>query len=37
MIRPPRSVPLSVVVLTRDEEANIARCLASVGSGRTRW
>lgn len=28
---PPRSVPLSVVVLTRDEEVNIARCLASVG------
>ena len=27
---PPRSVPVSVVVLTRDEEANIARCLASV-------
>jgi glycosyltransferase involved in cell wall biosynthesis len=28
---PPRgSVPLSVVVLTRDEEANIARCLDSV-------
>jgi glycosyltransferase involved in cell wall biosynthesis len=27
---PARSVPLSVVVLTRDEEANIARCLASV-------
>jgi glycosyltransferase involved in cell wall biosynthesis len=28
---PPRSVPLSVVVLTRNEEVNIARCLASVG------
>jgi glycosyltransferase involved in cell wall biosynthesis len=28
---PPRSVPVSVVVLTRDEEPNIARCLASVG------
>ena len=28
---PPRSVPVSVVVLTRDEEVNIARCLASVG------
>jgi len=27
---PARSVPLSVVVLTRDEEANIARCLASL-------
>jgi glycosyltransferase involved in cell wall biosynthesis len=27
---PPRSVPVSVVVLTRDEEVNIARCLASV-------
>jgi Glycosyl transferase family 2 len=27
---PPRSVAVSVVVLTRDEEANIARCLASV-------
>jgi glycosyltransferase involved in cell wall biosynthesis len=27
---PPRSVPVTVVVLTRDEEANIARCLASV-------
>jgi glycosyltransferase involved in cell wall biosynthesis len=26
----PGSVPVSVVVLTRDEEANIARCLASV-------
>jgi glycosyltransferase involved in cell wall biosynthesis len=28
---PPGSVPVSVVVLTRDEEVNIARCLASVG------
>lgn len=28
---PPRSVPVTVVVLTRDEEPNIARCLASVG------
>jgi glycosyltransferase involved in cell wall biosynthesis len=28
---PSRSVPLTVVVLTRDEEVNIARCLASVG------
>jgi glycosyltransferase involved in cell wall biosynthesis len=28
---PPRSVPLCVVVLTRDEEVNIARCLSSVG------
>jgi glycosyltransferase involved in cell wall biosynthesis len=28
---PARSVPLTVVVLTKDEEANIARCLASVG------
>jgi glycosyltransferase involved in cell wall biosynthesis len=29
---PPRgSVPVSVVVLTRDEEVNIARCLESVG------
>jgi glycosyltransferase involved in cell wall biosynthesis len=28
---PPRSVPVTVVVLTRDEEANIARCLGSVG------
>ena len=28
---PPCSVPLSVVVLTRDEEVNITRCLASVG------
>jgi glycosyltransferase involved in cell wall biosynthesis len=28
---PPRSVPATVVVLARDEEANIARCLASVG------
>lgn len=28
---PAASVPLTVVVLTRDEEANIARCLASVG------
>jgi glycosyltransferase involved in cell wall biosynthesis len=27
---PPRSVPVTVVVLTRDEEANIARCLGSV-------
>jgi glycosyltransferase involved in cell wall biosynthesis len=27
---PSRSVPLSVVVLTRDEEVNIARCLASL-------
>ena len=27
---PPRSMPVTVVVLTRDEEANIARCLASV-------
>jgi glycosyltransferase involved in cell wall biosynthesis len=27
----PGSVPVSVVVLTRDEEANIARCLASLG------
>jgi glycosyltransferase involved in cell wall biosynthesis len=27
---PPGSVPVTVVVLTRDEEANIARCLASV-------
>jgi glycosyltransferase involved in cell wall biosynthesis len=27
---PRRSVPVSVVVLTRDEEVNIARCLASV-------
>jgi hypothetical protein len=27
---PTRSVPVSVVVLTRDEEVNIARCLASV-------
>jgi glycosyltransferase involved in cell wall biosynthesis len=27
----PHSVPLTVVVLTRDEEVNIARCLASVG------
>ena len=27
---PPRSVPVTVVVLTRDEEVNIARCLASV-------
>jgi glycosyltransferase involved in cell wall biosynthesis len=28
---PPRSVPVSVVVLTRDEETNIERCLASAG------
>jgi glycosyltransferase involved in cell wall biosynthesis len=28
---PPRSVPVTVVVLTLDEEANIARCLASAG------
>lgn len=28
---PPGAVPVTVVVLTRDEEANIARCLASVG------
>jgi glycosyltransferase involved in cell wall biosynthesis len=28
---PAGSVPVSVVVLTRDEEPNIARCLASVG------
>jgi glycosyltransferase involved in cell wall biosynthesis len=28
---PPRSVPLTIVVLTRDEEVNIERCLASVG------
>jgi glycosyltransferase involved in cell wall biosynthesis len=28
---PPGSVPVTVVVLTRDEEVNIARCLASVG------
>jgi glycosyltransferase involved in cell wall biosynthesis len=28
---PPGSVPLTVVVLTRDEEVNIARCLDSVG------
>jgi glycosyltransferase involved in cell wall biosynthesis len=27
---PPRSVPVTVVVLTRDEEVNIARCLASL-------
>jgi glycosyltransferase involved in cell wall biosynthesis len=27
---PPRAVPVTVVVLTRDEEVNIARCLASV-------
>jgi glycosyltransferase involved in cell wall biosynthesis len=27
---PPRSVPVSVVVLTRDEQVNIGRCLASV-------
>jgi glycosyltransferase involved in cell wall biosynthesis len=27
---PPRSVPVTAVVLTRDEEVNIARCLASV-------
>lgn len=27
---PPGSVPVSVVVLTRDEEVNIGRCLASV-------
>jgi len=27
---PPRSVPLTVVVLTRDEEVNINHCLASV-------
>jgi len=27
----PRSVPVTVVVLTLDEEANIARCLASAG------
>ncbi|HZJ04101.1 MAG TPA: glycosyltransferase family 2 protein [Nocardioidaceae bacterium] len=27
---PPRSVPLTVVVLTRDEEVNIGHCLASV-------
>ena len=27
---PPRSVPVSVVVLTRDEEVNIRRCLESV-------
>ena len=27
---PPGSVPVTVVVLTRDEEVNIARCLASV-------
>jgi glycosyltransferase involved in cell wall biosynthesis len=27
---PPGSVPVTVVVLTRDEEANIARCLASL-------
>jgi glycosyltransferase involved in cell wall biosynthesis len=27
----PASVPVSVVVLTRDEEVNISRCLASVG------
>lgn len=26
---PPRSVPVAVVVLTRDEEVNIARCLSS--------
>jgi glycosyltransferase involved in cell wall biosynthesis len=26
---PPRSVPVTVVVLTRDEEVNVARCLAS--------
>ena len=31
---PQRSVPLSVVVLTRDEEVNIARCLASVAWAR---
>jgi glycosyltransferase involved in cell wall biosynthesis len=28
---PPCSVPVTVVVLTRDEEVNIARCLGSVG------
>jgi hypothetical protein len=27
---PPRTVPVSVIVLTRDEEVNITRCLASV-------
>jgi glycosyltransferase involved in cell wall biosynthesis len=27
---PPRSIPVSVVILTRDEEANIRRCLTSV-------
>jgi glycosyltransferase involved in cell wall biosynthesis len=27
---PPHSVPVSAIVLTRDEEVNIARCLASV-------
>ncbi|HEX3957200.1 MAG TPA: glycosyltransferase family 2 protein [Trebonia sp.] len=27
---PPRSVPVTVVVLTRDEEVNIVRCLTSV-------
>jgi len=30
----PGSVPVSVVVLTRDEEANIARCLASLAWAR---
>jgi glycosyltransferase involved in cell wall biosynthesis len=30
----PDSVPVSVVVLTRDEEANIARCLASLAWAR---
>ena len=31
----PGSVPVSVVVLTRDEEPNIRRCLASVAVGRS--
>jgi glycosyltransferase involved in cell wall biosynthesis len=31
---PPRSVPVTVAVLTRDEEVNVARCLASVAWAR---
>ncbi len=29
-VPPPRAVPVTVVVLTRDEEVNLARCLTSV-------
>jgi glycosyltransferase involved in cell wall biosynthesis len=31
---PPGTIPLSVIVITRDEEANLAQCLASVAFAR---